>query len=151
MRREAADFIDDSLDLLAEHARGILQSLEFALAGRNGDLLRAQFRLRLLQASLELGLLAQERPLLAAHFADAFLQRGHCLAQIGDLILASEDGRGGLAGAMPVEVAARINAVPVEQIARGRDKVKGSVGRAPGLRRGRQIRRDQSLSQQPVQ
>jgi hypothetical protein len=62
LRLEAVNLIDDGLDFLGEHARGIFQRLEFALARGDGHFLRAQFRLGLLQTGLQLRLFAASAP-----------------------------------------------------------------------------------------
>ena len=149
--RQAVDLENHGLDFLGEQAGGVFQGLELALARGDGDLPRAQFGLRLLQAGLQLRLLAQERALLPAGVADAFLQGAGGLAQFGDLIFAAQDGGGRPAVAVAVQIAAGEDAVPVEQIARWGDEVVGPVGLAPGSRRRRKVGRDQRLAQQPPQ
>jgi hypothetical protein len=52
-----------------------LQRLELAFARGDGHFLFAQFGLRLLQAGLQLGLLAQQRAALAAGLFHELLQR----------------------------------------------------------------------------
>ena len=129
----------------------IRDSLEFALPNGNGNLVRPQFRLRVLQPRLELRLFARESAFAAADVIDALLQRRHGGLQFGDLIFAPEDGGGGVAGAVAVEVTACEDAVPVEQIPGWRDKIKSSICRPAAFDGRRQIRRDQRLSQQPPQ
>ena len=78
--------------LLEQEASRILQRVELTFARGNGDLLRAQFALRLLQAGLQRGLLAQQRFFAAVRNVDLVLQPGQLTLQPGDLILPAEDG-----------------------------------------------------------
>ena len=82
LRGEALDFVNDRVDFLVQHALGILQRLELAFVRGDGDFLRAQFRLRLLQAGLQRRLLALQRAFAAADFADLFLQRARVATAI---------------------------------------------------------------------
>ena len=58
---QALDLVNDGVDLLVQQALGILQRIELAFARGDGHFLGAQFGLRLLQAGLQLGLLALQR------------------------------------------------------------------------------------------
>ena len=53
LRGQALDFINHGVDLLMQQALGILQCVEFAFMRGDGDFLRPQFGLRLLQAGLQ--------------------------------------------------------------------------------------------------
>ncbi len=133
LRRQAVDLINDGLDLLRQHARGIFQRLEFALARGDGHFLRAQLRLRLLQSSLQ----AASARSATRPFCRLISPTLSCNAPTASRnsaiwFLRPEDGRRRLAGAVPVQIAAREDAVPVEQFARGRDEVERPIGRPPG-------------------
>ena len=63
LRGQALNLINDRVDLLVQQALGILQRVELAFVRGDGHFLGAQFGLRLLQAGLQLGLLALQRAL----------------------------------------------------------------------------------------
>ena len=102
LRGQAVDLIDDGLDFLQEEAGRILQGVEFALAGGDGHFPGAQFGLGLLQAGLQLGLLAEQRAFAPADFGDVLLQGSRRAVQVGDLVFAAEDGSGRRAGTVAV-------------------------------------------------
>ena len=60
---QALNFVDDRVDLLVQQALRVLQRVELAFVGGDGHFLGAQFGLGLLQAGLQLGLLALQRAL----------------------------------------------------------------------------------------
>ncbi len=73
---EALNFVDDGVDFLVERARGVLQGVEFALVGGDGDFLGAQLGLGLLEAGLEFGLFAEQNTFGAALLGDFLLKGG---------------------------------------------------------------------------
>ena len=151
LRGEALDFKNDRLDFLVQQPVGILQRVELALARGDGDFLLAQFRLRLLQRRLQFGLLAQQRAAFAAHLGHAVLERGQFILQIGNLILAAQNGARRLGIAVAVQIAAGVNAVTAQQIALQRDEIAARVAVLDLRRRGRQIRRDERAAEQRLQ
>jgi len=100
-----------------KHPPGTLQRVELAFASSDGDLLRAQLGLGLLQAGLQRNLLVQQHVFLPAPLAHSFLQSGQVSLQFGDLVLPSKNRRRRLAGTVAVRVAAGINSVPAEEFA----------------------------------
>jgi hypothetical protein len=88
---KAVDLVDDGVDALVEDATRVLEGVELALVGGDGDFLGAQFGLGLLEAGLEFGLLRLQGALVSAGFTDLFLELGELALEFGDLVLTGEN------------------------------------------------------------
>ena len=136
LRGERLDFVNDRVDAVVEILERGFERLELTLARGDGDFLRAQISLGLLEAGLQRGLLALERALLVADAVRLRLGLLNLRLESGNLVLAAQDGGRGFPVRSAAQGAAGENALAVEQIARERGEVVSSVARLP-RRRGR--------------
>ena len=148
---QALNLIDHRVNLLEEQPLRALQGVEFAFVGGDGHLLGAQVGLRLLKAGLELGLLALEGALGAAEFRHLLVQRGEIGPQPGNLVFPPQDGSRGLAIAVAVVTAARVNAVAAQQLAAQCDVMEGAVALVPSGSGRVEIPHDAGRAQQALQ
>jgi hypothetical protein len=148
---EALDFEDDGLDFLFEEALGVLEGLKFTLTGGDGNFLGAKIGLGLLEAGLDLGLFGGQGAFLASGFGDLILELGGGGLEFGDLVFASENGGGGLAAAVAVQVAAGENAVAIEEFAGGGDKIVEAESGAGGFGGGGEVRGNEGGAKEAAQ
>src|SRR5437667_8504129 len=102
----------------------------------DGDFLFAQLALRGLQSRLQRGLFAQQSAFAPTQSVDPLVEVVERLFQLGDLVLSSENRGRGLAGTIPIQIAAGINAIAVQQFAAARDKIEFRLALAPDTRGG---------------
>src|SRR5438552_3483825 len=97
----------------------------------DGDFLFAQLALRGLQSCLQSGLFAQQFTFAPTQSVDPVVEFIERLFQLDDLVLSSENRGRRLAGTIPVQIAAGINAIAVQQFAAARDKIEFRLALAP--------------------
>ena len=149
---QALDFVNDGIDLLVQQALRVLQRVELAFVGGNGHFLGAQFGLRLLQAGLQLGLLALQRALAAADFGDLLLQLRPAAARSSAIwFFRPRMEAGALPSPLPLLAAAGVNAVPAQQLAAQGHVVEGAAALPPGGGGGVQVAHDARHAQQALQ
>ena len=126
-----------------------MQRVEFTLACGDGHFVSAQFRLCLLQAGLQSGLLALESALALAELSDHFVKFAESRLEFGNLVFATENG--GRPFAVAVGVTAGENSVPVQQLPFQGDEIASAFAFAPGVGRRGEVRHNQRVAQQTVQ
>ena len=85
-----------------------------------------------METGLKFSLFADQGAFLAAELFDAFLELGEFGLEFGDLVFPSEDGTGGIAGAMTVGGATGVDAMSAEQFSLGCDVSEVAATVAPG-------------------